>query len=97
MTSSETMLNISDDAQMVQVSSDVSTQYMLQQLTGDGRERDWAVVGWVTAGSFLENWRDPGLKPRRGCPETAETDGYTPERVQPLTLSVRSKVPYLVR
>ena len=48
------MLNISDDALMVQVSSDVSTQYMLQQLTGDRRERDRAVVSWVTTGSLLE-------------------------------------------
>ena len=61
------MLNISDDAQMVQMSSDMSAQYMLQQLTGHGRERESAVVNWVAAGSFLENWRDPGLKPRRGC------------------------------
>ena len=60
------MLDVSNGANAVQVSPNVGTQYMLQQLTGDGRERDWAVVGWVTAGSFLENWRDPGLKPRRG-------------------------------
>ena len=59
------MLDVSNGANAVQVSPDVGTQYMLQQLTGDGRERDRTVVSWVTTGSLLEYWRDPGLKPRR--------------------------------
>ena len=62
----EAMLGVSDDAKTIQVASNVGTQYMLQQLTRDRSERDGAVVSWVTSGSFLENWRDPGLKPRWG-------------------------------
>ena len=61
----ETMLDVSNGANAVQVPPNVGTQYMLQQLTGDRRERDRAVVSWITTGSLLENWRDPGLKPRR--------------------------------
>ena len=59
------MLNVSNGANAVQVSPNVGTQYMLQQLTRDGRERDRAVVSWVTTGSLLEYWRNPGLEPRR--------------------------------
>ena len=57
------MLDVSNGANAVQVPSNVSTEYVLQQLTRDGRERDRTVVSWVTTGSFLEYWRDPGLEP----------------------------------
>ena len=43
------MLDVSNGANAVQVPSNVSTEYVLQQLTRDGRERDRTVVSWVLA------------------------------------------------
>ena len=60
---SESVLIVFQDFVAFEMTHNVAHQYMFHDLTCDGREGDWPVVGWCIMLSFLKDGGDICLLP----------------------------------